>query len=63
MIIEEICNREFVFDVLKKYIRHVENCEGINFISYCNTGDGFGGGFTQDEVDFLKEIAKNIDRE
>jgi len=43
-------------ELLRKYIQHVDNCEGCDFIEDCNTGTGHGGGFTEDEINELKEL-------
>lgn len=45
-------------ELLKKYMRHVRDCEGIDF-----TGSlGDEEEFTQEEVELLQAISKEINR-
>lgn len=39
--------------LLKKYIEHVEECEGVNFIDDCNLSFTSNVEFTEEEIEYL----------
>lgn len=49
--------------LLKKYINHVSQCEGISFIDKCNDGMGSDVVFTEAEIKHLKALETEIDNE
>lgn len=46
--------------LLKKYMIHVEQCEGVNFVSQINWR-GIEVEFTKEEVAYLQKLDKEID--
>jgi len=42
-------------ELLKRYIKYIEECEGINFID-----SGFSGGYSDDEIHFSDEEKEEL---
>jgi hypothetical protein len=50
----------FYYNLLYKYINHIRDAEGSTYIDSMHSGGGFGGGFTEEELDFMRMFDKEI---
>jgi len=48
-----------LYELLKKYVSHVGDCEGVNFIDDCNNGIS-SVHFTNDEITWLNHIDETL---
>lgn len=49
-----------VFKILQKYMKHVEECEGVTFVDYLNHKEMSSIEFTPFELNFLKTVEAQI---
>lgn len=47
-------------ELLKKYIQHVIDCEGTDFIYLANTGARCSVDFTQEEIEVLEKLSEDV---
>ena len=48
-------------DLLRRYMLHVAECEGITFVDRLNNADFTNVRFTQEEIILLSEIEKHLE--